>query len=160
MHPQDLAHRVGDEGRPAGQALEDQDGQRVLVGPPIQWLAVQLLRRHVGGRPHRTPRLRQRHSLGGAESLGHAKITHHGASVVIHHDVRGLYIPVHDAPFVGIVERASYLLDDLESLHPAHGAVLLDPLHQGATRHEFHREPQECGRGPDPMNRDDVGMIQ
>ena len=86
----------GEPGGPPGCHLRQDQPERVDIRPLIGFFSFGSLRRHVGGRADDVAGLSQ---AGITRRSGQAEVQHFDAGLG-HHDVRGLQIPVHDAPRV------------------------------------------------------------
>ena len=80
-------------------------------------------------------------------------------SVLGHHDVLGLQIPVHDPGGVRLRQAFGDLRSDPQKLTNRQGSTRqLRP--QGLALHELHCDVGDAAVGTDLVDRDDVGMVQ
>ena len=131
--------RVALERHPARDHLEEDRAQRVDVRPLVGVLALDLLGRHVLGRP-------DDHSLGGhaggAQGAGDPEVHDLGVPLFIHHDVLGLEVPVDDAQVVGLGQPFADLLGDGDRSAGRQRPGLLDQPLEVLPRHILHRDEQ------------------
>ena len=152
----DLVDRLGrgvpDEGQPARRQLVEDDAQAEEVGARVEVLAQGLLGAHVGHRAHHDPglgpRLRDLLAVERPRAVPvpprEAEVQHLDLALRRHDRVRGLDVPVDDAPPVGLLEGGGHLRPDLD-----------DPVHvEGAARDEL---PQVLAL--DVLHRDEVRAV-
>src|SRR5206468_300645 len=118
-----LADRLAEKRSLAGDQLVEHRAKTENVRAMVQLAAEGLLRTHVMGRANQYPRLRLRGRqprgvtqpvLG--EALRQPEVENFGLPATVEHDVRGLDVPMRDAPPVGGVERFGDLDADGENL--------------------------------------------
>ena len=130
---QQLRDVPGLDGALAGEQLVEDQPQRIDVAPDGDLTACELLRRHVGRRagPERFTRNPGKTEVGDP----------HAARAVDHH-VRGLQIPVDDAPLVGGAESRAHLAGQFERALDRESPDAAQERRQFLAVHVFHRE--EC----------------
>ena len=101
---------VRHEGFFSGQNFVGDNGQRELVRAAIHGVPLHLLRRHIIRSSHHDAALR--HLLG--ENLGHSEVGDLGERAFVDQDIRGLDVAMHDALFVGVIQRLRDLAKDRE----------------------------------------------
>ena len=104
-----LERRVPLEGQAARQHLEEDDAQRVDVRARVGLLALDLLGRHVLGRPDHHAGARDPLGL---DRAGDPEIHDPGVAVAVDHDVLGLEVAVDDAQAVGFRQALADLPGD------------------------------------------------
>ena len=152
----DLVDRLGggvaDEREPARRQLVEDDAQAEEVGASVEVLAQGLLGAHVGHRAHHDPglgpRLRDLLAVEKARAVPvpprEAEVQHLDLALRRHDRVRGLDVPVNDAPRVGLLEGGGHLRPDLD-----------DPVHvERAARHELAQV-----LSLDVLHRDEVRAV-
>lgn len=93
------------------EAVEGHAPERVHVGPPVERLTLNLLRRAVFDRAHEGARLRQ---AVGHPPLGDSEVREEDLSAgFLDQDVGGLHISVYEPGRVSRVERRRHALDDV-----------------------------------------------
>jgi hypothetical protein len=110
------------ERRRASQALVQEAGERVLVGPAVDLFAFDLLRRDVGGRPERKIRAERGGLVGEAPrqpEVGEVRVV-----ACVEEDVGRLDVAVDEAASMRRVERTSDLLAEVDRSLRREGAVL------------------------------------
>ncbi|OQC35807.1 MAG: hypothetical protein BWX64_02308 [Acidobacteria bacterium ADurb.Bin051] len=159
LHPrlgvEDRDDSLGDafagEGRTARQGLAEHRSEREDVRARVHDLAAELLRRHVAEGPHDPARPGQgdgrlllRVALSAREQAGDAEVEQLGEAVGREHDVLRLDVAVQDAGGVRVHQRfeqtARHRVEFAAGERPP-----LQPLPQGLTRHELHREVDGTG---------------
>jgi hypothetical protein len=157
------------------QQLVREHAPRELIGPAVERLAADLLRRHVQRRADLRPvsgegrqPARARVDLGRraridavrAEPLGDPEVEHLGRTVRAHDDVLGLHVAVHDVLGVRGVERAGDLVEPAQLVVEGAAAVA-DLLAQRLALHQLHHDvrPELCVLG-DVVERDGVRVRQ
>ena len=135
-------------------------------------VASKLFRRHVRRRSEDGPGLgersvdqsgaiahRHRVFFGvGAQSPGKAEICDSRAAIASDQNIGRLEVSVHDALFVGRDEPTARLQEDIENLTSRPGP--LEPLGEGATVDEFHRDEDFALMVADVEDGHDVRMLQ
>jgi hypothetical protein len=106
------------------EELEGHDAQRVHVAPGVEGVAARLLRAHVLGRPHDEARGGGAHRGLGPELLGDAEVHEPDHALAVHHQVRGLEVPVDDARLVDGLEALGHADAGLEGLVGRERALL------------------------------------
>ena len=122
------------------QRLEQHTGQRVLVGPTVDVLALQLLGRDVGQRPDDEAGLRH---AGITAVLRDAEVGEVGVPAPAgpgDQDVRRLHVAVHKAARVRGVEGVGDLRDHLDGVARLHPAPAGDHRREVGALDEPHRE--------------------
>ena len=128
----------------------DQDPQGVRIRSAVHGIAEDLFRRRVLRRTDETGGLERDVdvALGALEQFRDAEVEHVdalvGATRVLHEDIAGLQVAVHDAPAVGVVEDLGELLDDARQPHRRERTVLLDDASQWSAVHVLHREVERA----------------
>ena len=152
------------EGHLTREALVQDTGERVLVGPAVHALARDLLGRHVVDRPHEVARLRQ--AALRLSVLGKPEVREVGvigplrARTDRHQDVRRLDVAVDQVLLVGRVECARGLRDDPDRSLGIQAPLLFDqPLEVGGPD-VAHRDVQQAVRLARLEHRDDVRMVE
>ena len=107
-------------GEATRDGLEKDDAEREDVGPPVDRGAHGLLGRHVGRRPERRARSRERALV--VLELREAEVGDLDAPVGRHEDVPGLQVAMKDALLVGVVDRAGHGAEDLDGRPPTESA--------------------------------------
>src|SRR5262249_13730577 len=163
LRPHDRHSLVPAERRCAAQHLERGTGERVLVGPPVYRVALDLLGSDVvqraeelalrGERARRQPVLAQP-EVGQVDVIG---LVLPGRSVPQH--VGGLDVPVHEAPFVRRVQGRRDLRHDAAGLVRWQRALLLEERQHIAPLGEAHRDEQEPAGLTGGEDRDDVRVV-
>ena len=99
--------RFGPERRTTGEQLVQDRSQAIDVGGRRQILvAGDLFGRHVAGRAHDRPRLRQ--PAVGLDPLGQAEVGDVRTALAVEQDVRWLQVAVEDPPLMGVVHGAGH----------------------------------------------------
>ncbi len=149
--------RVGSERHLAGEQLVGHRPERVLVGGGGEHLAAALLGAHVGGRADGAAGGGQAVGLG---SLGDAEVGDDHAAVVVHHDVAGLDIAVHDAAAMRMREPGRHLAQDDLHGRDRQRAGLLDDRVEWPPHQALHHEENEPVGLPHREDRQDVGVAE
>jgi hypothetical protein len=146
---------VGLERAVLGEQLVEDGAQREDVRAGVRLLAPDLLGRHVVGRPHHRPGLRQ---LRLAEA-GEAEVQdlHAAAGLDVH--VARLEVPVHDSPGVREGEPLAQLLHDRELLAEVGGARA-DQVAQVPALEQLHRHVGEPVLLAEVVDGDDVRVVE
>ncbi len=122
------------ERRLAAHQLEDQDAEAEDVRAAVHLAFPDLLGAGVAGRAEEGPGLGE----AGVFPLGDAEVHELGASVLAHHDVPGLHVPVDDALGVGVVQGLGQTRGDAELLLVRQRSAFLHQPVQGLAGHELH----------------------
>lgn len=138
----------------AGEDLVDHYPECVLIGPPVDRLALDLLGSHVmwGAQRHSGARNRLRGNFGNAE------IGDLGNTVAADDDVGGFHIAMHHALCVGMVEAGSGLFENREQQFHGRFVRRAQNLGEVLALYELHHYVGEVVLLPNLINRDDVGM--
>ncbi len=127
-------------------------------------IAERLLRRHVGGRANRHPRLGQRgvgialRRAGGVDRLRDAEVGN-GRAAAGEEDVVGLDVPMDNAVAMRVRQRARHVAQNRHRLGEGHGS-LREPVPQRVAIDVRHREPGDAIGVAGGEDRDDVRMLQ
>ena len=152
---------------PDRHLVEDR-AQRKLIRPEIQLLAERLLRRHVGGRPHDLPGLREarngRRYRANARvlwrrQLREPEVEDFHEAVATHHDVLGFEIPVHNPGRVRPRKPVGHLRRNRQQA--LHGQrALVQEVPKRFPLDQLHRDVGAGFRLADVVDDDDVRMVQ
>jgi len=149
---------------PARGQLVQHQPERKNVRRAVDSFSASLFGRHIADRSEHGANFRaargvdpRSHGLGGQQA-GQPEIEHFHVSIVTHHDVLGLHVPVHDSLGMGGGEGLRDLAANVDDGFPrdSRGRNLAErsPLDQ------LHRdEPADVGLA-DLVYGDDVGMVQ
>ncbi len=132
-----LRERLALEGAPARVELVEHEAERVDVAADRDLAPLQLLRRHVAGRPRAHVVVAQRLGEAGQAEVGDAHV-----ALAVEHHVRGLEVPVQHALLVRRGEARAELPRDLERLVRRQPP---DPAQQRGevlAVHELHRDEE------------------
>src|SRR6266702_3817771 len=133
----ELRHRVSLERQFAANKLVKAYRQREQIAAPVDLLALELLRRHVGRRT-------EHHSgfgLGRIRNAGNSEIGHlDGVALRLVHDVGRLHVSVHHVLPRRVAERVGHPRHDRDDLVGREGAVWFGERNQILTLQEFHRD--------------------
>ena len=151
-------HRVAAERQLPGDHPVPDDAHRVLIRPAVHLLALGLLRGHVVRRADDHPGARE--GARRLEGLGNPEIGEHHAAVVVEHDVRGLHVAVHDAALVRVAQRARRLPQHPLDVVGGEWLLLLEHVLQRCAGDVLHHEVVEAALALDPVDRDDVGVVE
>ena len=135
LHEGDAERRLALEGHLPGRHLEQDDAERVDVGPLVDVLPFDLLGGHVLGRPDEGPAVGDALGLGGA---GDAEIHDPGAALAVDHDVGRLEVPVDDPQPVGLRQAVADLSGDRQGPGRGERPHHLDDALEIVARDEFH----------------------
>jgi hypothetical protein len=149
------------ERRPPAQALDQDARERILVGPPVDRLAPDLLGRNVVDRSDELPGARER--LVGGQPLGDPEVGQEGPlggrAQLRQEDVGGLDVPMHQAFFVRRIQRRSDRRDDRE--RPLRfERSLTEHLAEVRAIDVLHRDEEPTLSLVRVVDRDDVRMLQ
>ena len=139
-------------GKLPGEELEEDDAQRVDVGPLVDRLAARLLRRHEGGRAPAAPRL-------AAQEVGEPEVEDLHPTVLAEKGVGGLEVAVQDTVLVGVGEAAGHVVGHPERLVERQHA-LLEARRQRLPAQELHDEVWPGGAAAHVEERDDVRVVE
>ena len=159
---QDRNLRFALERHPTRQALVEQTTERIDVGPRVEPLAADLLRRHVVDRSQWTLGWRQRR----VEALAEPEVPQpdvrrgRGGAAAIDQHVAGLDISVDQADRVCGVERAGELLDDPDRDWGGEPALGADQRLQVAAGDVAHRDVVDAVDLARVVDREDVRMVE
>jgi hypothetical protein len=119
---------------------------------------LQLLRRQVEGRAEHHP------GLGLDEfrilDLGDAEVGHLDPPVLEQHHIGGLDVPVDHPGPVGCLEPCQHVASDLDDLLLGQDLAPVDHRLQGLTAQPLHGDVRSTRDLPDPVDRDDVRVVQ
>ena len=116
----------------AGEDLVGDDAEREDVGPRVERLAADLLRREVRGGAERDPGLRE--GRRGDHRLRDAEVHDLHGAVVEDPDVRGLDVAVDDPGRVRVAEPLADVEEDLDLPVEREGDLLLEEACRGPRR--------------------------
>ena len=135
MHLQQVEPRVTHKRPPAGQQLEDDHRQRVLIGPPVGGTLGRLLGRCVRRSTGEPPVVLT------AELTGQPQVEDLELPLLGCPDVLGLEVAMHDLPLMRKIERLRQRTDDHPHFIQRQPAAALDHLAEGFTLDVLeHRE--------------------
>src|SRR5207245_1194385 len=147
-------------GRPGGEQLERDGGERVQVGAAVYACPGDLLGGHVTGCADRDSRLRQRR-VGRALHVRDPEIGEQGApAVLVEQDVRRLHVAVYDAAAVDVAQRIRDLAHAAEDRVGGRAVGTVQALLQGHAAHERHDEKGDVVPGIEVVHADDVGVLE
>ncbi len=141
------------ERRLAGEQLVRDQGQAIHVGARRHCLSLDALGRDVARRPHELALL--------AVSSGarDAEVRQLRVAGVVHDDVRGLHVEVHEPGPMGRVERPGELADECRDLRRGQCAALGDDVTERPAAHVLHHDERVGAVLALVEDRDDVWMV-
>jgi hypothetical protein len=155
----DLLHQRLDvlaaERPPAGEQLVEHHAERVHVAVEADFLALDMLRRHVIGRAHR----RGLHHLALLQERG-AEVGDLHLGAFGNHDVRRLDVAVDDALARRVLQRAAALEADLQHVGDRQQLAGGDVPGQIAAHHQLHRDVTGILADHRVEDRDDMRVAQ
>ena len=92
--------------------------------------------------------------------LGDAEVGQHALPELVEHDVVGLDVAVDDAPLRRVAERAAGLGQEPADLRRGEPPPLRQDGGERPAPEELHHEVDDPPRAADPVDRDDVGVLQ
>jgi len=153
----DVDVRAALEGRRAGQAVVDDTCERVLVDPPVERAAVDLLRRQVVGGADDVLLGGQRRARG--QAFRQAEVAE-PVVALLDQDVRRLDVAVDQAGRVRGVQRRTHLRGDARDLGRLLGALIAQQGADIGPAHQLHRDVERALDVAGVVDRDDVGMVE
>ena len=153
----DGQYRARLERRFAGQHLESDDPQGILIALRTNRGTGALLGAHELRRPH--DRATGRH-LRILRRAGEAKVGDVDSALLIEQDVRALDVAVNGAAFVRIRQRARDGPQHRDNHGNREGALILDDRVERASLDELHHDVVDAARFPDLEDRHDVGVVE
>ena len=115
-----------------------------------------MLGTHVARRPHRRAGRRTR-SAGG---LRDSEVGDDAAALAVEEDVVGLDVAVHDTALRSVAKRAARLDQDAPDVRAGKLAALTQNSSERLPSQELHDEKDDVSDPTDPIDRDDVGMLE
>ncbi len=140
------------------QQLVEHAAEGIDVGALIDGVALDLLRRHVGGCPDHGSGGRQTAHL--ADHLGDAEVEDLGLALGGDEHVVGLQVAVHDAAAVCRTNRRQQLLDQVERDVHSEPAAVVEPVAQRAAFDVLHDDEKRVALGVEVVDADDAGMVE
>ena len=138
------------------QHVADDQAERIDVRPLIDRLGPRLFRRHVPDRPdHLRTHGHGVRGRGGARPRD-AEVHDHGVIGLVHHDVGGLQIPMHDPRVVGRQQAGGDLPGDGQRSLDRQPALLLEDRCQVRSLDVRHRDVLDAVDLADVVDADDV----
>ncbi len=119
--------------------------------------SLHLLGRHVVRRAHHLRGSREGRRRPHPGQFGQAEVRDLDLPVVIEQDVAGLDVAVHDALFVGVLQRRADLADDRERLARGQGARV-DHAPQVRALDQLHGDVPQVSCAPEIVDGDDAGV--
>ena len=131
------------EGTAAGVELVEHEAERVDVAADADLAALQLLRRHVAGRPRTHVLFAERFGEAGQAEVGDAHV-----ALAVEHQVRGLEVPVEDTLLVRGGEPRAELPRDVERLVGRQPADAPQERREVLAVHQLHGQEEVALRLP------------
>ena len=166
MGDDDLHGSIVLEGDLAREHLDEHAGQPVDVAPPVELLAHDLLRAHVGRSAADRTILGDRHVGVQGPHLGHAEIDDlHQIRLAMssghQKNVLGFQVSMDDPPGVGVVNGLAHLAHDRDRFGEADRTMDGHSLAQRPALEELHDEKKlTVTRLPEVEERDDIRMCE
>ncbi len=158
--------RFAGKRRAAGEHLVQDGSQGEEVGPFVEGLALQLLRRHVAEGADHGARLRERDfrrrlrlRIGVLVHARDAEVEKLSQIVRGHHHVLGLDVPVEDSGLVGVSERFQKRSGDRERLRKRQRPAA-QPIAERLSRDVLHGQERDAVGLAGLVERGDRGMLQ
>jgi hypothetical protein len=155
---------VGGEGDVAGEAVKGHTAQRVLVGPAVEWLALDLLRSAVLQGAQELTGGSQR--AVGRGVFGDAEVAQVGTLLLSwsvrpgQEDVGGFDVAVDQPGMVGGIQGVGYPSEQLTDPVKVHRGVVVDHRGQVGSVDVAHGQVQHVVGVASVIDRDDVRMVQ
>ena len=138
----------------AGEDLIRDDSQRELIRLAVHRISFHLFRRHIIWRAH--------HGAAVCHLLrcdaGHTEIGDLGDGIVVHDDIGGLDVAVHDAFAMRVIERPRGLAQQAEQRLALRRMACAEQFFQRWSVDVLHEDVRHALFFRDVVNRDDVGM--
>ena len=150
---------LAEERDPPGEALVEDQPERVEVGAAVELAAADLLGRQVLGRAHHHVVARQV-LAGGVEALGDAEVGQQHAAVRGDEDVAGLDVAVDEAGVVGGVERRGDARADVDRQLRAQPRLHVEELAQALAVDQLHDDGLAAAVLEHVVDGDDVRVGQ
>ena len=149
---------VADDGRLARARLDEDDGQGVQIGAPVDRRAAGLLGRDVArGADERARRLRPR---GLGQRAGEAEVGDAHDPVRVEQEVPGLDVAVDDAAAMGVRERGAHLPADVRRLLGREALAGVEHGSQRAALQELEHHERDAVVLAPVVHGHDVGVVQ
>ena len=149
---------VGGEGDLAGDGLDQHEAERVHVGPPVDHLALGLLRRRVPGRAEHGALGLGPGRLG--QRPGEAEVGDAQAAVVAEEQVGRLHVPVDEAAPVGVVEGPGGLEAEEQRLGRGAAQALVEQVPEAAAAQVLGDEVRGAPVVAPVVDGEDVRVVQ
>jgi hypothetical protein len=154
---------LAEERHPPGEALVEDETQRVEVGPAVELLPAHLLGRQVLRRAHHHVGTREIVTVD-AEAFGNAEVGQQDATVRSDQDVAGLDVAVNQPGAVRGVERRGDARTDVNGEICAETVLLVEQLSKALAVDELHDDGESTAVAVGVFDRvidgHDVGMTQ
>jgi hypothetical protein len=152
VRPEGLALGLAPERRRTAEALVKHAPEREAVGAAVHFLAADLLGRQVVERA--------RHPAARASLSADPEVAEVGVPLVVHEDVRGLHVPVHQPAAVSRIERVGDLGEQTDCDLRGQPPVPLEHLSQVAPLDPAHGEVQLPLSLTGLVDRDHAGVVE
>ncbi len=143
----------------SGEALVQDQPERVQIGAPVELAAPNLLGRQVLGRSHHHVVAREI-GVGDVETLGDAEVRQQHPPIGRQQDVGRLDVAMDEAGTVGLVERARNRRADVDGELRTEALLTVEQLAEALAVDELHHHGLAAVVLEHVVDGDDVGVVQ